>query len=518
MRLIVRLDPKLLRQWHLRAVQRLARRPHTELGVEWTHAGETLPFAAVALAAAERRVHRLPRGDALAAATAAEFAPFIARKSFRADLVLDLCNAGARPDEPTWQLRFDGAKGEAAIVGALTQSRTPVVAVVDASNDAEIVSGHPGTQGGRALVNAFDDVMARTMTLIAAALDGAARRHAGDRPDAAIATNAGIARFAIKGLCYEIISQVYRRLFFAPHWRIGWRFVDDADLVDLRALPASGWRVLPDDRVRFYSDPFPVAKDGRTYVFVEDLDHRVGRGVISVVEFDASGPIGAPRPVLDTGSHLSYPFVFEHRGDMWMIPESCCAGTIDLYRAERFPDGWVKQATLVEGVVASDATPFEHAGRWWMFATVQTDGGCHSDALHIWSAPDLLGPWTPHRRNPVLVDLATARPAGRVIRRDGKLIRPFQDCRNGYGAALGLAEITRLDDDGFEQRVETLLRPGPLWPGRKLHTLNRAGRLECIDGSAWSSKVLQRLRPGRQTRHAGTIARVSDRAAILRIW
>ncbi len=30
----------------------------------------------------------------------------------------------------------------------------------------------------------------------------------------------------------------------------------------------------------------------------------------------------------------------------------------------------------------------------------------------------------------------------------------------------------------------TVLRPGPLWPGRRLHTLNRAGRLECIDGSA----------------------------------
>jgi hypothetical protein len=32
--------------------------------------------------------------------------------------------------------------------------------------------------------------------------------------------------------------------------------------------------------------------------------------------------------------------------------------------------------------------------------------------------------------------------------------------------------------------VDAVLRPGPLWPGRRLHTLNRAGRLECIDGSA----------------------------------
>jgi hypothetical protein len=245
--------------------------------------------------------------------------------------------------------------------------------------------------------------------------------------------------------------------------------------------------VLPDNGKRFYSDPFPVEKDGRLFVFVEDFEHRLDRAVISVVEFDARGPLGTPRPVLDTGSHLSYPFVFEHAGEMWMVPESCTAGTVDLYRAERFPDGWVKQATLVPGVVASDPTLFEHQGRWWMFATVR-DGGCYSDALYLWSAPDLLGPWAPHRHNPVLVDLATARPGGRVVRRGNKLIRPFQDCRKGYGRALGLAEIIRLDDDGFEQRVETIIRPGPLWPGRRLHTLNRAGLLECIDGSAVSRK------------------------------
>jgi hypothetical protein len=79
---------------------------------------------------------------------------------------------------------------------------------------------------------------------------------------------------------------------------------------------------------------------------------------------------------------------------MWMVPESCSTASVDLYRAERFPDGWVKQATLVSGVVASDATLFEHDGRCWMFATVQDGGGSYSDALHLWSAPALRGPWT----------------------------------------------------------------------------------------------------------------------------
>ena len=84
-------------------------------------------------------------------------------------------------------------------------------------------------------------------------------------------------------------------------------------MIDLRAHPQSGWRDLPDDRSRFYADPFPIEHDGRTFVFVEDFAHALGYGVISAVEFGADGPLGAPRPVLDIGTHLSYPFVFEQR-------------------------------------------------------------------------------------------------------------------------------------------------------------------------------------------------------------
>jgi hypothetical protein len=292
-----------------------------------------------------------------------------------------------------------------------------------------------------------------------------------------------VARFAAKSLARAAARRLYSLCYNAPHWRVGWRFVEGADVIDLRAHPKTGWRDLPDDRRRFYADPFPIERDGRLLLFVEDFAHALGYGVISAVEFGGTGPVGVPRPVLDIGSHLSYPFVFEHRGAVWMVPESVATGTVDLYRAEMFPDRWVKEATLLAGIEASDATLLQHDGRWWMFATVRA-GGAFSDALHIWSAPDLLGPWRAHRGNPVLVDIATARPGGRIVRRNGKLIRPFQDCTDGYGAALGLAEIARLDDAGFAQRVETVLRSGPQWPGRRLHTLNRAGRLECIDGSA----------------------------------
>ena len=109
-------------------------------------------------------------------------------------------------------------------------------------------------------------------------------------------------------------------------------------------------------------------------------------------------------------------------------------------------------------------------------------------------ATALQGPWRPHAGNPVLVDQAAARPAGAIVARHGKLWRPVQDCAGGYGTGIGFAEITRLDHDGFAQQVHGVLRADPAWPGRRLHTLNRAGRLECIDGSAYSPRSPQLAR------------------------
>jgi hypothetical protein len=481
--LIIRLDPRRLRRWHVDLVARLASRPATQVGIEWAVTAEPLPPAFALLFALERSIYRIPVA-AVAPADPIDFAPWIGAEGARRDLVIDLCGSRPLPGERTWQVTFDGAPGETAARAALGQSRVPVVAVIDAHTGDEIAGGRPGTESSGILVLAFADVLARTATLIAAALDGAATRAPVVARRSARPSAAGIARLAVRSLASRIALRLSRPYDHSPHWRVGWRFVNGPDLIDLRAHPPDGWRVLPDDRLRFYADPFPFVKGGRTYLFVEEFEYRLGRGVISAVEFGDAGPIGTPCPVLQTGWHLSYPFIFEHRGETWMVPESCATATIDLYRAASFPDCWVKTATLVSGMVASDATLIEHAGRWWMFAVVRDGGGSYSDTLHLWSARDLFGPWTPHRRNPVLIDSATARPAGRIVERGGKLVRPVQDCRDRYGAALGLAEILCLNDERFEQRLDVVLRPGALWPGCRLHTLNRAGRLECIDGAA----------------------------------
>ena len=494
MLLTLLVDPAKLRRWHLILAKALAALPGTALAIETRPGTEPLPAGIEALFQLEASLHGLSREGPAALAPATELAPFQQREFAPSDLVIDLCGTAEPVTAKLWQLCFDGAAGEAALLALLLAGRTPTVELRAA--DGIVAAGRPGTEYGGVLLASYEDVTARITTLIVAAVAGQRLRlpalpeQSLPQPVPALPRPLGTARIAAKKLAGTLARRIYYLCCHAPHWRTGWRKLDGPDLYDLRRHPDAGWRDLGDDGTRFFADPFPILHEGRLTLFLEDFAHKLGKGVISAVAFGEDGPIGSPVPVLERPGHLSYPFVFARDGAVWMIPESGSAGTIDLFRATAFPGGWVHEATLVDGIVASDATLVEHGGLWWIFATVRNGGGAFSDALHLWSAPDFRGPFTPHPGNPVLIDIASARPAGRMVVRDGALLRPVQDCRKGYGAALAIARVTRLDETGFSQEVETLLGPGPLWPGRRLHTLNSAGGFEFIDGSGFARRRL----------------------------
>lgn len=448
-------------------------------------------------------------------------------------VVLDLTDAPHSGDEHHWSLRFDGQPGEAAGFAALRSGGSPEVTIIDGAGRV-IVRGIPGSETPGALAAAFDDLLSGCITLIIKALTGlgsdevstsgatesvavrqgaaaamitrsSTARTAGTSPEAPAPEgdhpggngDGALIRHVVRTAGHTALHKAYRTLYRAPHWRVGWRWADGPGLLDDPEHPPTGWTDMPDDGLHFYADPFPYEYDGRHFLFVEDFEHRHGRGVISVTEFDENGPIHRPAVALTHDVHLSYPFVVADQGEVWMIPETSGAGTVELYRATGFPYSWTRERVLLSGLEASDATVFRHQDRWWITATVR-DGGSFSDALHLWSADQLTGPWRPHPQNPVLVDISAARPAGRVEMITGpdgdRLIRPVQDGRTGYGAGLAIAEITALDEDRFEQNVLARLSPGSWWPGRRIHTINRSGRLECIDGSAFSPRF--RRRPG----------------------
>lgn len=496
MQITVRFDGPCARGWHWSLLRRLAARPGIEVSIDPRPAGERLPASMDTLFQLEAVLYGLPKAEASAPAALCKFDQFPRETATPADIIIDLCGDVSSETSRVWTLTFNGMAGEPALLSLLIGGQTPLVEIVE--NGAIVAAGRIGTEYGAVASASFEDTLWRTCTLVDAAVRGAASRTLPVLPDDRATTSLrpkqlpSLTAAAGRQLARAAVRRLYHLSYYGPHWRTGWRKLDGPDLIDLRDLGSTQWNTLPDDGRRFYADPFPISRQGQVTLFVEDYEHRLGKGIISAVAFGSDGPLGKPEPVMEQAVHLSYPFVFEAEGEFWMIPESSAAGTVELFRASAFPGGWVKEATLLSGITASDATIFEHDGTWWMFATVREGGGAFSDALHIWSARDFRGPWMPHPRNPVLIDIASARPAGRVVKRNGMLVRPVQDCRDGYGAALGIAEITRLDEEGFEQTIQTILTPTAEWPGRRLHTLNSAGGLEFIDGSAHAPRWIRK--------------------------
>lgn len=273
------------------------------------------------------------------------------------------------------------------------------------------------------------------------------------------------------------LDKTLSSFFFIDQW-----VIMTARGAAFNSLQWSMFQPLIPDKDRYWGDPFVLARDDRYYVFIEEKIYATGLGRIACLTLDRTGRLLSNQVVLERPYHLSYPFIFEHDGETFMIPESAGDRSLQLYRCVHFPDRWEFVKTLMGGIYAVDATLLQHENKLWLFANVKEPGGSSLDALHLFYAPQ--GPatheWTPHPRNPVVKDIRSARPAGRIFMQDGRLIRPSQDSSRRYGYALRFNAITKLDENEYAEEIVSTFKPAG---GRLLatHTFNQAGGLTVID-------------------------------------
>ena len=265
-----------------------------------------------------------------------------------------------------------------------------------------------------------------------------------------------------------------------------WFFIDQWVILTGRGLgyASLSWDAftpLIPEKDRYWADPFVVERGRRYFVFVEEKLYATGRGHIACLELDRDGRLVSQRVVLEAEHHLSYPFVFEHGNELFMLPESAASRKVELYRCARFPDTWEPASVLMEDVYAVDVTLLDHGGRTWLFANLKEEGGSSLNALHLfWGDSPLARVWHPHPRNPVVRDIGSARPAGRIFIDDGQLIRPSQDSSHRYGHGLKFNRIDQLDGENYSEHTLAALEPrgGRI---RATHTFNQAGDLTVID-------------------------------------
>jgi|GEM_PF-489470 len=274
-------------------------------------------------------------------------------------------------------------------------------------------------------------------------------------------------------------------------WRRVWRGEDAWFLAVRRAAaPLDPARPEVDAPValaapagRYWADPCIVVHEGRRLLFVEEYGYQESRGVIACLELQGDGRARRLGIALEEAWHLSYPQVFEHEGQWYMTAESGAARRATLYRAAGFPLGWERVGDLLSGRLCVDPTLFHHEGRWYLFANVSESGaGSTCEELFLFVSDALEGPYAPHPANPIVRDVRRSRPAGRLYRHDGRLIRPSQDCAPDYGAAIVFNEVLELSPTRYRERELARLAPSWMQGLWGCHTYSSVAGTEVVDG------------------------------------
>jgi len=240
----------------------------------------------------------------------------------------------------------------------------------------------------------------------------------------------------------------------------------------------------------FWADPFLIIREGRRCLFLEEYSFASDKAHISVMEMAENGTAGPVIKILDEPYHLSYPFLFEYEGGLYMIPESFEAQKIQVFECTDFPFRWQHKMNLMEGLCAVDTTLFFYNDKWWLFTNIaENKGSSLDDELFLFYAQTpLTTSWKSHPKNPIVSDVRRARPAGNIYVHDGKLIRPSQDCSKVYGYGFNLNEIELLTKTDF--REKKILQVSPIWDKmlQRTHTFSHTPGMTVIDGQILQKK------------------------------
>ncbi len=488
----IRLPREFVRRWHLQVVDVLSDEPGIRVVCRTVDPGPPPPSGLDLLFMFER----LFVGRDVPMAVDRVGSPSDGER-IEPDLVVDLAAGTGVTAVPTLRPTCLDLRPLEGALAAVLDDRLPVLAI-------DLTIGLQSRRLGTwpvAIEDRINVLRATTMVLgrLAHMVTSAVRAIlAGEDPkEVRLSTALGLETGATRAMGVGAIPELFLRELSArisaklsrlaggsrPDWRTIWRIRAPGTDPMIPSADPTPFNLFPDDGARFFADPFLWAEGERTFLFLEEFPYATGRGILSVAEIDQNERISPPRPILEQDCHLSYPQVFEHAGTIWMVPETSGRGTVELWRAERFPDDWRLHGVLLEGVDLADATIQEINGRWWMFGTARCRWGSSWDALHVYVAPTLEGPWAPISLDPQVVDVRAARPGGHMIRDGAGWLRPVQDSSRGYGGGLALARVDRLDESGLVEHLETrFATPAPLLG---LHTWNRiegaAGLVECFD-------------------------------------
>jgi hypothetical protein len=279
--------------------------------------------------------------------------------------------------------------------------------------------------------------------------------------------------------------------FLKIQWNIGVIHEPIEKLLDNNNKLRIHWYPLKKSDNFFLADPFGQLIDGTLFIFCEkgDMDSRYGE--LTTIEMKNKVYSNPKNFLIELNCHLSYPYMFDYQGEIYLIPESRQNRSILLYRAEKFPEKWIKVNTIAQDINASDSTIVYYNDMWWLMYTDISIG--ENNNLCILYSENLYGKWKSHLGNPVKQDIRSARPAGTPFIKDEILYRPSQDCSKIYGGKITINKVKILTPSQYLEETVTVINPSQQFP-EGTHTIGSVGNYTLIDGCRSVFRSINRIK------------------------
>jgi hypothetical protein len=272
----------------------------------------------------------------------------------------------------------------------------------------------------------------------------------------------------------DAMKTLYRKLFELEQWRIG---VVDQTLAEVfqRGIRSEQVTWFPCHQYDFVADPFLFSLKGKPYLACEIFNYFSAKGKLRCYDLN-----GQEYPFFDevnrVKGHKSYPLVFEHDGEIYLIPETSDLNAVSLYQFDDQKQRFIWQRHLIEGKDFVDTSIVQEDGYWYLFTSSAQDP--YTQRLFVSEA--LTGVFSEHPQSPICCHRLGGRNGGAILRDHHQLYRFGQNGVGGYGKSLLVIKIERLTPTQYQESVvRELTGVSPYADG--LHTFAYSGEHMVVD-------------------------------------
>ena len=238
--------------------------------------------------------------------------------------------------------------------------------------------------------------------------------------------------------------------------------------------------IVKEESDRYWgADPFLFSHDGTTYLFYEQYDRNLKKGRIAyrIIEKDLS--YSPAQVAFEESFHMSFPFIFQYGGNIYVVPETSAINEIRLYKALDFPKKWAFEKIIAPAFSAVDTIVYHMDNDGIDFYTSVGDS-CNVEN-YIVKCDNLF-----RCKSKYVVKKISAegnRNAGGLIFQNGNVFRVGQDCTgNTYGKSVIVYKCTT--DDFNEEETKRITYDDFADLNKRycgIHTYNTLDDIDVVD-------------------------------------